>query len=131
MESTSFRIITPSFYTNTRIIKKYANDIRCATTNYDTVIERFCGKANLKCIDGFVYDEFKQGHIWSPSIFEKSNENILHNNLLFYKLHGSLTWRDHSEYGFVKEVWNEEKIVNTTGLKKFINSSNIISKRWI
>ena len=93
------------------LLKKYGSDIRIATTNYDTIVEH-----SIKSVDGFTYDENDDIHKWNPSVFDST----IVDKLILYKLHGSLTWREHSSLGFIKEPKNEEKIINTAELTNLL-----------
>ena len=63
------------------------------TTNYDRVIEEYCGQRGILCYDGFRHNERESVYEWDPSTLKRrmalSGETIL----WLHKLHGSLNWR--------------------------------------
>lgn len=65
------------------------------TTNYDTAIETYCRQRSCTCVDGFV--EASDLRRWAGD-FNTQNTN---NAVRLYKLHGSLEWKRHKEYGII------------------------------
>lgn len=87
-----------------RIFQKLGNhEIRFGTTNYDRVIEEYCIKSKKLCIDGFRFDPIIGRSIWQngnyPLPYSNDNESL---KTWLYKLHGSLNWKQHTNYGIVK-----------------------------
>lgn len=83
--------------------------IEIFTTNYDSLIEDYCRKANYNLIDGFEYDQNSGLKIWKPLLFdEKTTRNG--RTIILYKLHGSLNWKRHKDSGIVK-LEGTEKIM--------------------
>ena len=65
------------------------------TTNYDTAIETYCRMSKCTCVDGF--DEEFGIRKWTGN-FDAQNAD---NHVCLYKLHGSLEWKLHKEYGVI------------------------------
>jgi SIR2-like domain len=82
-----------------RLIKKYSEDIRVFTTNYDSAIEQYCSEPerNYLCIDGFRYNEYSHRRKWEENYDDPRQEGKT--NVYLYKLHGSLNWKRHKTYG--------------------------------
>lgn len=88
-------------------------DIRIITTNYDRAIEEYCSWKDTKyqCIDGFKRDSYSDRNIWNNGDFESCvNRESDKKPLYIYKLHGSLNWKEHKKYGFLRT--DEESIVS-------------------
>ncbi len=89
------------------------NEIPIFTTNYDRVIEEYCIRNRLICIDGFKItppsDEFE----WNDEEFKRKSENVCIVKL--FKLHGSLNWRRRHDFVAVK-IGSEER---TRGTRRF------------
>lgn len=66
------------------------------TTNYDTVIETYCRAGNYACVDGFVQN-FDHRE-WTG----KFDTEGVDKPVRLYKLHGSLDWKRHREYGIIQ-----------------------------
>ena len=66
------------------------------TTNYDTVIETYCRVRNYACVDGFV-QSFDHRE-WTGKFDTKGVDK----SVRLYKLHGSLDWKRHREYGIIQ-----------------------------
>lgn len=62
------------------------------TTNFDTVIEEYCGKRgkNIRCVNGFAPHPSRNMHVWSGG-FRAGDDP--HPVAFLYKLHGSLSWQ--------------------------------------
>ena len=65
------------------------------TTNYDTAIETYCRRRNCTCVDGFVGTSDLRR--WAGDFDTKNADNPVR----LYKLHGSLEWKRHKEYGII------------------------------
>ena len=76
------------------------------TTNYDTAIETYCRRRNYTCVDGFVGTSDLRR--WAGD-FDTKNAN---SPVRLYKLHGSLEWKLHKEYGIIMgpELGNSSNI---------------------
>jgi hypothetical protein len=76
-----------------------SSEIRIFTTNYDRVIEKFCYKNEIECIDGFASNqETKHGlnpeeYGWNPEQFFQKTDVVSKKMIKLFKLHGSLNWR--------------------------------------
>lgn len=70
------------------------------TTNYDTVIEQYAIEEHYDLIDGFQFDPNSGFMIWKPLLFQIKNSSS--RSIVLYKLHGSLNWKKHKNYGIVK-----------------------------
>lgn len=100
-------------------LRKQSEHIQIFTTNYDRAVEEYCiYRDKYACIDGF---ERKPSHSeisrWTGN-FEVPNESRNLDYVQLYKLHGSLTWKEHVEYGIVKT--NEEAISPDSNFKQNI-----------
>lgn len=62
------------------------------TTNYDTVIEEYCGNSDrhIERIDGFEFHDARRALVWDGK-FEPHND-AFPTKVLLYKLHGSMSW---------------------------------------
>lgn len=61
------------------------------TTNYDQVVEVYCRYKPAKLINGF---ENAAGRLrWEPMVFETFSPEANRQNVLLFKLHGSISWR--------------------------------------
>tara|TARA_R110000868_G_scaffold144959_1_gene364447 strand:- start:7275 stop:8480 length:1206 start_codon:yes stop_codon:yes gene_type:complete len=67
------------------------------TTNYDTLLEDALSLSRYKVVDGF-----SGGAVgfWSPKheFYSENNSNAI----FLYKLHGSIDWHHHKDYGLVR-----------------------------
>ena len=63
------------------------------TTNYDLVLEAYCGRSNrqIECVDGFVHDKALRRYVWNGA-FEPADDGI-RTKMLLHKLHGSMNWQ--------------------------------------
>ena len=77
-------------------LRSQTDSVTIFTTNYDTVIETYCLMSDCTCVDGFV-DE--PGYRKWARNFNTQNVN---NPIRLYKLHGSLEWKLHSEFGIIQ-----------------------------
>ena len=75
-----------------------ADSVTVFTTNYDTIIETYCIKSDCTCVDGFVD---KSGYRQWTGNFDTQNAN---NPIRLYKLHGSLEWKLHVEFGVIQSL---------------------------
>lgn len=69
------------------------------TTNYDLIIEEYCGYANKEYINGFTRRTSPPKGIWSNDWNSKS-QNSIH----YIKLHGSINWQDEDNNGKIVEL---------------------------
>ena len=72
------------------------------TTNYDSIIEGYCrdnGGKRYNVIDGFEYDPSVSFKKWNESVFDKER---IPDSIYLFKLHGSLNWKQHRQFGVVK-----------------------------
>lgn len=88
-------------------LRSQTDSVTVFTTNYDTAIEMYCIKSGRTCVDGFV-DE--RGYRTWTGNFDAQNAD---NPIRLYKLHGSLDWKLHREFGIIQslEVGNNPNIV--------------------
>lgn len=77
-------------------LRSHAGPVTVFTTNYDTAIETYCRGGDCTCIDGFVpnLDHRK----WTGNFDTKGVDKPVR----LYKLHGSLDWKRHREYGIIQ-----------------------------
>lgn len=80
----------------------HGHEIRFGTTNYDRVIEEYCIRSKMMCIDGFKLDFISGRSIWQNGDYPMpyNDENV--KKIWLYKLHGSLNWKEHISHGIVK-----------------------------
>ena len=73
------------------IVQSKDGDVTIFTTNFDTVIEEYCGKDSScrKCITGFVAHQSRDMHVWNGD-FQAGTDS--RPKVFLYKLHGSLSW---------------------------------------
>ena len=77
-------------------LRSNTDPVTVFTTNYDTAIETYCREGDCTCIDGFVpnLDHRK----WTGNFDTKGVDKPVR----LYKLHGSLDWKRHREYGIIQ-----------------------------
>ena len=91
------------------LLGKFSDEIHIFTTNYDQAIEIYCDKnSNLQCVDGFVHDVGIRKNIWAKGDYDYLGKKEGITNVYLYKLHGSLNWKKHIQYNFVRT--DEESI---------------------
>jgi len=95
------------------------NTIKIFTTNYDQAIEVFCGqKNNFHCNDGFKLDDSARHFLWNDGNYDEIDvEGKI--NFQLYKLHGSLTWKNHINYGIERTTF-ERKLNDPNYDKDFL-----------
>ena len=76
-------------------LRSQTGSVTIFTTNYDTVIETYCRVNKHACVDGFVGESDLRRWVGD---FDTQNAN---NSVRLYKLHGSLEWKLHKEYGII------------------------------
>lgn len=81
--------LTPLF----ELAKSDKGDVTIFTTNYDTVIETYCERAErgIDRIDGFKYDPAAHHNVWMGDF--TPNDSHSPTRALLYKLHGSISWQ--------------------------------------
>ena len=74
------------------LAKSAEGHVTVFTTNYDTVIESYCGNPDrqAECIDGFSLHSARRVHVWSDK-FVPRHPNY-RTKVFLYKLHGSMNW---------------------------------------
>jgi len=95
------------------------NTIKIFTTNYDQAIEVFCSqKNNFHCNDGFKLDDSARHFLWNGGNYDEIDvEGKI--NFQLYKLHGSLTWKNHINYGIERTTF-ERKLNDPNYDKDFL-----------
>lgn len=88
-DSAVAKTLTPLF----ELAKSGGGDITIFTTNYDTVIETYCEKAErgIDRIDGFRRDTASHLDVWRGDF--APNEGGQPTRAFLYKLHGSISWQ--------------------------------------
>jgi hypothetical protein len=82
------------------------------TTNYDSIIERFCVETGTNFSCGFRTDSKSERRFWHPD--ELKNWKVKHQHgISIYKLHGSLDWRETAD-GRFERMQTEERVSKTT-----------------
>lgn len=76
-------------------MRSQTGSIAVFTTNYDTVIETYCRLNKRVCVDGFAGTSDLRK--WAGD-FDARNAD---DSVRLYKLHGSLEWKLHKEYGII------------------------------
>ena len=89
------------------------NEIPIFTTNYGRVIEEFCHRNGLICVDGFKINPQSDEFEWNVKEFERTSKNT--RIVKLFKLHGSLNWRRCHDFAAVK-IGSEER---TRGTRRF------------
>jgi hypothetical protein len=82
------------------------------TTNYDPVIERFCGPFGLKLRDGFEGNPTTERGNWNPTW---SFSDFSHDAVYLLKLHGSLNWRKQRVTNEIVRVPVSERVPRQSG----------------
>ncbi len=79
------------------------------TTNYDRAVERYCEMKEFQILDGYTPKPALGMAVWDPSSFECENKDnhpegidINKPKIYLYKLHGSLSWKNHVQHKTVK-----------------------------
>lgn len=74
------------------LVKSAKGHVTLFTTNYDTVIEEYCGNDDRKLerIDGFVYDAARRKVVWDGKFAPQIDD--FPTKVFLYKLHGSMNW---------------------------------------
>ena len=87
------------------ILETATDEITVFTTNYDDVVENYCKAAkHYSCVDGFVMDND------IPKWNEKNYYEVdVKYQVYLYKLHGSLTWKEHKKYGIIKSPYESHR----------------------
>ena len=87
-------------------LRSQTDSVTVFTTNYDTAIETYCRRRNCTCVDGFVGTSDLRR--WAGNFDTKHADNPVR----LYKLHGSLEWKLHKEYGIIMgpELGNSSNI---------------------
>lgn len=89
------QILTPFL----ELIKTKSDEIVVFTTNYDRAVEEFCsGDNNYFCVDGFKLHEDSGRFLWNDGDYSYADKNGK-TNVFLYKIHGSLNWKKHRNYG--------------------------------
>ena len=75
------------------LAKSDEGDVTIFTTNYDTVVETYCEKAErgIDRVDGFKYDAAARHNVWKGDF--TPNDERSSTRALLYKLHGSISWQ--------------------------------------
>ena len=106
------------FITNTG-----SDKFQIITTNYDLVIENYCGHAKRECINGFTKHSSPPKGIWTDNWSQTTTHPI---DLI--KLHGSINWQkeDNEENNIIelgasghRNINSDVMIVPTLGGKKY------------
>lgn len=79
-------------------LRSQTDSVAVFTTNYDTVIETYCIASKYTCVDGFVNE---RGYRTWAGNFDTQNVN---NPIRLYKLHGSVDWKLHREFGVIQAL---------------------------
>lgn len=74
------------------LAKSEKGHVTIFTTNFDTVIEEYCGKRdrNTRCVNGFIPHPSRDMHIWRGNFRAVDDSRP---KIFLYKLHGSLSWQ--------------------------------------
>ena len=82
------KILRPLF----DIVRSKDSHVTVFTTNYDTVIEEYCGNPDrhIERIDGFKLHPARHTHAWDGKFAPQYDD--FHTKVLLYKLHGSMNW---------------------------------------
>jgi hypothetical protein len=91
------------------------NEIPIFTTNYDRVVEKYCQKNGVICIDGF-RDLKTEEYEWCPEEFRRSEKTPV---IKLFKLHGSLNWRRRYD-GMPVKIGSEERVLESKQFKENI-----------
>ena len=75
------------------LAKSEEGRIAVFTTNYDLVLETYCGRPDrqIERIDGFVHDRALRRYVWNGEFEPAGGE--ARTTLMLYKLHGSMNWQ--------------------------------------
>jgi len=91
------------------------NELPIFTTNYDRVIEEFCYREGINCIDGFKRNPQTEEIEWNSKEFKRRPRRK--RIIKLYKIHGSLSWRRKRDGMFVR-VGPEERTRGTQRYEK-------------
>ena len=78
-------------------LRSQTDSVAVFTTNYDTIIETYCFASKCPCIDGFVNEHGYRK--WTGNFDTNAN-----NSIRLYKLHGSVDWKLHREFGVIQAL---------------------------
>lgn len=75
------------------LAKSEEGRIAVFTTNYDLVLETYCGRPDrqIERVDGFVHDKALRRYVWNGEFEPAGGEARA--VLMLYKLHGSMNWQ--------------------------------------
>ena len=79
-------------------LRSNTDSVDVFTTNYDTAVETYCRDRDCTCIDGFVTN--LDHREWTGNFDAKGADKPVR----LYKLHGSLDWKRHREYGIIQAL---------------------------
>lgn len=77
-------------------LRSYTDSVTVFTTNYDSAIETYCRGGDCTCIDGFAQN--LDHRKWTGNFDTRGVDKPVR----LYKLHGSLDWKKHREYGIIQ-----------------------------
>ena len=85
---TAEKILRPLF----DLVRSKDSHVTVFTTNYDTVIEEYCGNPDrhIERIDGFKLHPARHTHAWDGKFAPQYD--AFHTKVFLYKLHGSMNW---------------------------------------
>jgi hypothetical protein len=89
-----------------RYILNHSTNVDIYTTNYDRAVEEYCSQNNdYLCSDGFEHINSIGRSMWKNR-FDQNVKDVTNINL--FKLHGSLNWKRHKQYG-IERVGEESR----------------------
>lgn len=82
------KILQPLF----DLAKSKEKHVTIFTTNFDTVIEEYCGSpgTNIECVDGFKFHEARRTVVWDGTFTPQ--HDAFETKVFLHKLHGSMNW---------------------------------------
>lgn len=102
------------------LLRSYSEKVTIFTTNYDRSIEEFCSLGNeFRCVDGFKQDPDSQRFLWNKGNYSYFDGDTNRVNVYLYKLHGSLNWKKHKQYGIERTTF-ERKPTDTNYTEDFL-----------
>ena len=82
------KILRPFF----DLVKSEEGHVNIFTTNYDTVIEEYCGNPDrhMERIDGFKFHDARRALVWDGEFVPQND--AFSTKVILYKIHGSMNW---------------------------------------
>lgn len=92
------------------LLKKQSKNIVVFTTNYDRAIEEFCSgnDNNYFCVDGFKLHQDSGRFLWNNGDYSYANTINDKTKVFLYKIHGSLNWKKHKNYGIERTTYERK-----------------------